>query len=104
MAITKDKKLSSFVVDGQTLSVRFVETQTVKEGVKCDIYSFVGDKSMDLAVVTVLPNHKTPMQRVLSGNKTIEGFISGEGTLSILGRDRKLKTYNFKDGKKKRLL
>lgn len=101
MAITKDKKLSSFFIDGKTQPVRFVETQTIKEGVKCDIYSFIDDRSKDLAVVTVLPGHKTPMQRILSGSKTIEGLISGEGTLSILGKDKESKTYNFKNGDNK---
>ena len=99
MTLTKDKKkLSNFVIDGQPQPVQFKETQTVKEGVECDIYSFVDDESKDLAIVTVLGGYKTPLQRVLLGSKTQEGFVSGSGTLTVKNQDGNSKTYSFKDG------
>jgi mannose-6-phosphate isomerase-like protein (cupin superfamily) len=94
-------KLGSFVVDGKPRPVRFVETQKVKEGVECDIYSFVDDSSRDLAVVTVKPGYKTPLQRVLSGDKTVEGIISGEGALTIRKQNGEPRAYEFKNGENK---
>jgi hypothetical protein len=55
----------------------------VKAGVNCDIYEFEGDKSKDLAIVGVDPGCATPLQRILQGDKTIEGYVSGSGTLTV---------------------
>jgi mannose-6-phosphate isomerase-like protein (cupin superfamily) len=90
-------KLTSFIADDKVTPVSFVETQTVKEGVECDIYTFVGDSSKDLAVVTVSKGHKTPLQRVLLGTKTVEGYVAGKGTLTVYSNDV-AKTYAFKTG------
>lgn len=91
-------RLSIFVIDNQPRPVQFKETLTVKEGVECDIYSFVDDDSKDLAIVTVLDGCKTPMQRILSGSKTIEGFVSGEGMLTVREDNGESKTHVFKEG------
>lgn len=72
-------KLKSF--QGQT--VIFTETVKVKEGVEADIYTFSNDTSKDLAIVRVTVGYKTPLQRILKGEKTIEGFLSGKGTLAV---------------------
>jgi hypothetical protein len=89
------RKLTRFMTNGGSARVSFVETQQVSEGVECDVYTFVDDASRDLAIVTVLKNHKTPLQRVVSGTKTIEGFVSGTGTLNIGSIDQKVKVYSF---------
>jgi len=88
-------KLSEFTIDNQTLPVTFIETLTVKEGVKCDVYTFVGDNSKDLAIVTVERSCKTPLQRVLMGARTIEGYVAGEGALTVRSKDEEVKTYEF---------
>ena len=77
------KKLSSFDFEGQLLSTKFEETQTVREGVECDVYSFVDDRSKDLAIVRVMREHKTPLQRIRQGNRTVEGLVSGKGVLTV---------------------
>ena len=89
-------KLTSFEFEGQHFSTKFEETQTVKAGVECDIYSFIDNKSMDLAIVRVERGYKTPLQRIRQGNKTVEGFVSGKGVLTVqVGGESK--TYSFDD-------
>src|SRR5882757_2719846 len=90
------KKFTTFVLDDTFVPVSFVETMTVKEGVECDVYKFVSDDSKDLAIVKVSRGYKTPLQRILLGMKTIEGYVSGEGTLSVHSTDGAAKTYQFK--------
>lgn len=90
-------KLTTFEYDGKVLPVEFVETMDVKDGVACDVYTFVGDTTKDLGIVTVKRGHKTPLQRVLKGDKTIEGFVSGSGVLTVKSSSDKEKTYQFND-------
>ena len=85
------EKLTIF--DGQKVS--FVETMKVKEGVTCDVYSFDSDDSRDLGIVTVLMGNKTPFQKILLGDKTIEGFISGAGILTIQNESEEIQKYEF---------
>ena len=94
-------KLTSFILDNESHSVQFVETLAVKEGVECDTYSFIDNKSKDLAIVRVQGGYKTPLQLILSGSQTIEGFISGQGTLTIQEQNGESKKYSFKDGDNK---
>ncbi len=87
------EKLSNF---GQEQAlVSFMKSMTVKEGVECDVYSFDADSSKDLAVVSVSKGAKTPLQRVLSGVTTTEGFLSGKGTLSVESPDGTVETFEF---------
>jgi hypothetical protein len=79
--------------------VAYVETMQVKDGVECDTYSFVGDNSKDLAIVRVMKGFKTPLQRILKGTKTIEGYMNGNGTLTVTSIDGSTKTYPFIQGK-----
>lgn len=64
-------------------AVNFVETVVVNEGVTCDVYSFADDPTKDLGIIKIQPGHKTPLQRVVEGEKTIEGYISGNGMLTV---------------------
>ena len=73
------EKLAEF----QGEPVKFVETIVVKEGVSCDVYEYTDSKEKDLAVVTVQPGASTPLQKVLQGDKTIEGYLSGAGKLVL---------------------
>lgn len=88
-------KLTEFTLNDETLTVDYVETMTVKNGVECDIYTFADDDSRDLAIVTVKSGCKTPLQRILSGEKTIEGFYSGAGTLTVADGNGNEKRYAF---------
>ena len=86
--------LKTFVLEGETLEVEYVETSdVVAAGIICDDYNFVGDASKDLAIITVAPGYKTPLQRVLEGTKTIEIYVSGKGKLTIYGLDNETRTY-----------
>lgn len=67
--------------------VAYIETMQVKDGVECDTYSFVGDDTQDLAIVRVTKGFKTPLQKILQGNKTIEGLMEGKGTLVVQSED-----------------
>jgi len=73
--------------------IAFIETMKVKEGVECDVYSFTNDKNKDLGIIKISPGMKTPLQKVLKGNKTIEGFISGKGKLIITKEDGSKETF-----------
>lgn len=95
--MSKDK-LTQFTLDGNILPVRFNETIEVKSGVACDVYSFVDDESRDLAIVTVASGCKTPLQRILLGEKTIEGYYDGTGTLTVVDENGKERQYAFKGG------
>ena len=88
-------KLSSFDFRGSEFLVRFVEQMQVKEGVDCDVYAFAGDDMRDLAIVMVKKGFKTPLQKVVEGTETIEGFMSGKGTLRIGLPDGQIISYVF---------
>ncbi|HVS58275.1 MAG TPA: hypothetical protein VHD60_00860 [Candidatus Saccharimonadales bacterium] len=79
----EELKYTEFTVDGKTQAVEFVETTPVIPGVSCDVYRFVNDETKDLAIVTVQPAHTTPRQRVMAGMRTVEGYVSGQGILSV---------------------
>ncbi|MDZ4231500.1 MAG: hypothetical protein U1C52_01790, partial [Patescibacteria group bacterium] len=54
-----------------------------KDGVVCDVYKFTEDDSKDLAIVRVEAGSATPLQKILLGDRTIEGYVSGKGVLTI---------------------
>lgn len=74
---------TSFEWNNKSQLIKFVETEKVAKGVECDVYSFIDDLTKDLGIIRIQPGHKTPLQRVLVGEKTIEGYISGKGKLVI---------------------
>ncbi len=79
--------LNIFRLDGKDLPVSFVETIKVTDGVECDVYSFVEDDSKDLGIIRIKPGKRTPLQKVLGGDKTVEGYVSGKGVLRITKPD-----------------
>ena len=81
-----------------TLPITFVETRTVKDGLTADLYTLDDDNAKDLAIVHVAKGYKTPLQRILKGTKTIEGYMSGIGTLTVTAQDGPAKTYTFTEG------
>lgn len=79
----KTSHLITFGFEGKPHPVTFVETMDVTTGVKCDVYKFVGDETKDLGIIRIDAGCKTPLQKVLKGERTIEGFVSGKGKLTI---------------------
>jgi len=73
----------TFLFEGEESPITFVETQAVKDGVTCDVYTFEGDTTKDLGIIRVSPGQRTPLQRVLQGVRTVEGFITGSATLVV---------------------
>lgn len=88
-------KPTTLITSQNALPITFIETQQTKEGVLSDIYAFDGDNSKDLAIVHVTKGYKTPLQRILKGAKTIEGYMTGSGTLTVTAQDRSQKTHTF---------
>ena len=75
--------------------VSFVETSMIKEGVACDVYNFTENSSKDLGIVKLQKGCKTPLQKVQAGDKTLETFISGKGTLTVTSVDGEAVKYTF---------
>jgi len=94
-------KLTSFQWDKQDQAVSFIETQEVISGVQCDVYTFTDDKNKDLGIIRIEAGHKTPLQKVLKGDKTIEGYLSGKGKLVITKATGEEKTYPVDENTKK---
>ncbi len=87
--------LESFNVNGESLEVEFIERTQVKEGVTCDVYRFKDDDTRDLGIVEVLAGFKTPQQRVVQGESTIEGLVSGQGLLTITKPNGEVVVHDF---------
>lgn len=75
--------------------VTYIETIQVKEGVECDVYAFVGSNTEDLAIVRVTKGFKTPLQKILQGDKTVEGYLKGKGVLTVERENGVRKSYSF---------
>lgn len=86
--------MKTFSYDGKNQKISFVESLHVTEGVVCDVYTFDGDTSKDLGIIKISPGSSTPLQKVLKGKNTIEGYIRGNGQLEITQPDGKKKTYS----------
>ncbi|HIA91643.1 TPA: hypothetical protein EYO12_00820 [Candidatus Saccharibacteria bacterium] len=91
------KFLKEFEFEGKTLAVDLIDTQQVKEGVVCQVYEFTGNSDMDLGIIAVEAGRKTPLQLVLKGTRTIEGYVSGKGTLNVQRSNGVAETYKFSE-------
>ncbi len=80
-------RINSFNFEGQEQPVSFVKTLPITEGVECDVYTFDGDSTKDLGIIRIKPGSKTALQKVLKGEKTIEGYVSGKGKLTLTRAD-----------------
>lgn len=54
-------RLVTFGMGGEVHAVRYVVTENVAPGVKCDVYSFPDDISKDLGIIQIEPGFKTPL-------------------------------------------
>ena len=87
---------ATFSLEGADQPITFVETTEVREGVVCEVFTFDDRTDVDLGLVTVAPDAHTPLQRVLEGEVTIEGFISGAGTLEVVRKTSgEIESYTF---------
>ena len=92
--------VESFDFGGREQPVSFIETINVVDGVECDVYSYDDDPTKDLGVIRIKPGMKTPLQRVLKGELTVEGYLAGKGKLTIIKPDGSQKVYGVdKDDK-----
>jgi len=89
--------INTFPFDGKEQVVSFVETMKVADGVECDVYAFDGDTTKDLGIIKIKPGKNTPLQRVLKGDKTIEGHLSGKGRLVVTQADGAKNSYAVDD-------
>ena len=85
--------LKTFTFEGKEQPVIFIETMKVTDGVDCDVYTFDNDTTKDLGIIRIQPGKKTPLQKVLKGDRTIEGYISGKGILVITKPDKTKNIY-----------
>lgn len=92
-AVQQTTPSKTFSFEGKEQPVSFIETMHVADGVDCDVFAFVGDSSKDLGVIKISPGSKTPLQKVLKGERTVEGYISGKGKLTIIKTDGSQKVY-----------
>ncbi|MDQ5951293.1 MAG: hypothetical protein QG639_570 [Patescibacteria group bacterium] len=83
----EEAALEQFSFQEQTLRSEYLEAMDVKPGVRCDVYIHPDTKERDLGIITIEPGAKTPLQRVLKGDLTIEGYLKGEGTLTLTHTD-----------------
>lgn len=75
--------------------VTFVRTIPIAEGVECDVYNFANDGTKDLGIIRIKPGSKTPRQKILKGDKTFEGYVSGKGRFTITWADGGHKVYEL---------
>ena len=85
--MTEGKTLETFDFGEGQESLVFQETMAVVPGVDCDVYSVKDDNSKDLGIIRIDVGAKTPLQKVLKGESTIEGYIGGEGWLVLTRQD-----------------
>lgn len=84
----RTERLTQFEVRGELRAVTFIETVKVREGVECDVYEFDKNKDEDLGIIRVSEDKETPKQRInldldFPIKFTEEGFVSGNGVLSV---------------------
>ena len=94
------KQLQTFVIHGQTQKINFIETVEVNDSVECDVYSFDADKDKDLGIIRIMNGGKTPLQKILKGTKTIEGYIFGTGSFEVQKSDGEKRLYKVNPANK----
>ncbi len=71
----------------EDLPAVYVRTDIISPGVTCEVYLDPTTGKRDYGKVTVEPGYKTPKQKVLSGEETIECYFSDKGRLTIIHTD-----------------
>lgn len=87
----KDSKLA--LID----RIERVDVSTVTDGVTCYACTIVGTEERDLAVISIEPDHSTPIQLVeQEGTITIEGYVWGSGILTVSRNNGVIEKYTIK--------
>ncbi len=86
-------------VNDENIEVSFIETQSVNDGVECDVYSIVNDNNRDIGIIRIKAGYRTPKQKILQGDKTVEGYITGKGILEVWRNDNSTSKYSFPNDK-----
>jgi len=90
---------SSFPQEGEGAQrLEFSERLIVREGVTCFSYKFHDDPSKDIAFVHVEAGAKTPLQEVIGGSRTVEGYMSGSGCFEMWSSTTSIKCYEVAPG------
>jgi|SaaInlStandDraft_4_1057021.scaffolds.fasta_scaffold28896_3 hypothetical protein len=89
--------LTRFQLDGEVLLVMCMESEPeIYPGVTCHVYQFIGDLRQDLAIVEIEAEGKTPAQEVQEGERTVQLYVSGEGSLIVIREDGKKEVFEAK--------
>lgn len=101
----QNEVLTSFSLNSEDKEVIYSFTMDVADGVECDVYKFADDETKDLGIVKVAPGAKTPRQRIVLGDgaRTLEGYVSGTGTLKVTSVDGQERAYSFAEKSDKNL-
>jgi hypothetical protein len=94
------KYLKIFSLADHPQEVSFLETSSVNKKVECDVYSFINDDEKDLGIIKIKAGGKTPLQKILKGKKTIEGYVSGVGSLTVNEEGGQKKVYKVNEDTK----
>ena len=74
--------------------VTYQQSNQIAEGVNCDSFIFDGENGIrDLAIIRISPGKKTPWQKVVEGDETVEGYIKGKGVLTVLRKSGEKMVY-----------
>lgn len=87
-------RIESFNYQDQELSAEYQETVEVIPGkVFCDVYTHPETQERDLGIISISAGANTPVQRVILGEETIEGYLSGKGKLIVIHNDGSIAEY-----------
>lgn len=89
------EKLTQIQYKEELLPAVYVRTDVICPGVTCEVYLDPTTGERDYGKVTVEPGYKTPKQKVLSGEETIECYFSGKGRLTIIHTDGTTSTFDL---------
>ena len=80
---------------GFDLAVKFRKATQVAPGVVCEEFDCVDKPEMDIGIIRIDPGAKTPPQKLLSGTRTVEGFLSGAGALFVTPEGGEFESFSF---------
>jgi dipeptidase E len=95
MATKQPDKIYSFNMGNEIRDIAFITSEHVTEGIDSDVYSFLDNSTQILTITKVKKGSKTPLEKITTGSKIVEGFIKGKGTLTVHLESGTQNTYYF---------
>src|SRR5882724_4520681 len=95
MADEPHSNLYDFTVSGRLRTIAFENTYHIADGVDADIYTFADDHTHLLTIFTLAAGIKVPPRKVVNGQRIIEGYVKGKGTLTVSSASGAKETYYF---------